>query len=326
MSLDTLIRRMKEGEIELSPDFQRNEVWQPPAKSRLIESLLIRIPLPAFYMDATNEDRWLVVDGLQRLSTLRDFVIPKSEDKRLRLVGLEFLTELSGKGFDELPRNYQRRIEETQVTVYLIEEGTPPEVKFNIFKRINTGGLPLSPQEIRHAMNQGPVTGFLKELAESQEFRDATKGEIWDNRMSDREFVLRFFAFVLIPDRCNEIDDDTFLMEAMDRLNKMSDQERQVLKLRFYRVLLQAGHFFVETGPFWKDMFVELCVSLNELTEDQINFIIENKKEFKFSNDSFFLNDVYYDDSFCDPQDRQSRFSYIRNEIQDFLQKKEHPS
>ena len=94
MSLDTLIKRMKEGEVNLAPDFQRAEVWKPTAKSRLIESLLIRIPLPAFYMDATNEDNWLVVDGLQRLSTLRDFVI----NKTMKLQDLEFLTQ-----FRDLP-------------------------------------------------------------------------------------------------------------------------------------------------------------------------------------------------------------------------------
>jgi hypothetical protein len=101
MSLDTLIKRIREGEVNLSPDFQRAEVWKPTARSRLIESLLIRIPLPAFYMDATNEDRWLVVDGLQRLSTLRDFVINNS----LRLQELEFLIQFHGLRYKDLPRN-----------------------------------------------------------------------------------------------------------------------------------------------------------------------------------------------------------------------------
>jgi hypothetical protein len=213
MSLDILIRRMREGEVDLSPDFQRAEVWKPTAKSRLIESLLIRIPLPAFYMDATNEDNWLVVDGLQRLATLRDFVIKKT----MKLEALEFLTQFQGLKYDDLPRNYQRRIEETQVTVYLIERGTPPEVKFNIFKRINTGGLPLSAQEIRHALNQGPVVQYLKQLADSKEFLQATDKGVSDKRMAARECVLRYLAFTLTPPETYKAADfDAFLGNSGD--------------------------------------------------------------------------------------------------------------
>ena len=92
MSLDTLMKRIREKEIDLAPDFQRGEVWGATAKSRLIESLLIQIPLPAFYMDATEENKWLVVDGLQRLSTLRDFVILN----KMALQDLEFLIQFHG--------------------------------------------------------------------------------------------------------------------------------------------------------------------------------------------------------------------------------------
>ena len=101
----------------MNTDFQRHaELWNSPKMSRLIESILIRFPLPAFYFDASDENNWLIVDGLQRLSTIRKFVI----DKKLRLNGLEFLTDLNGKTFDKLHRQYQRRIEECPVTVYMI--------------------------------------------------------------------------------------------------------------------------------------------------------------------------------------------------------------
>jgi hypothetical protein len=248
MSLDTLIKRMREGEVDLSPDFQRAEVWKPTAKSRLIESLLIRIPLPAFYMDATNEDNWLVVDGLQRLSTLRDFVIKNS----MRLQDLEFLTQFHGSRYKDLPRNYQRRIEETQVTVYLIEKGTPAEVKFNIFKRINTGGLPLSSQEIRHALNQGPATSYLKRLASSAEFLKATDSGVSDKRMAARECVLRFLAFTMTaPETYKAGDFDAFLSEAMASLNRMSDAERNDLGNRFIRAV-RASHEIFGDAAFRK--------------------------------------------------------------------------
>ncbi len=245
VSLDILIKRIKEKEIELSPGFQRSEVWDIKAKSQLIESLLIRIPLPAFYMDATDDNKWLVVDGLQRLSTLRDFVIKNT----LILKDLEFLSDYEGYRFKELPRSYQRRIEETQVTVYLIDAGTPPEVKFNIFKRINTGGLPLSSQEIRHALNQGPVTDLLKELADSVEFKKATSGSISDKRMAARECVLRYFAFILNdPLKYDSNDFDDFLSKTMMKLNRVSVNERTHLKDRLLRVLRYSFDIFGDTA------------------------------------------------------------------------------
>ena len=192
MVISLLLERIKRNEIDLSPAFQRKAgIWKNPQKSRLIESLLIRIPLPAFYMDGGDENCWLVVDGLQRLSTMKSFVL----DKTLKLTGMEFLKKYNDNTFDGLPRNLQHRILETQVTVFLIQENTPPEVKFNIFKRINTGGLPLSSQEIRHALYQGSdrrTARFLSDLVASSEFENATNGSIKDDRMGARECVLRF--------------------------------------------------------------------------------------------------------------------------------------
>lgn len=303
MSLDTLIRRMREGEVDLAPDFQRGEVWRPAAKSRLIESLLIRIPLPAFYMDATDEDKWLVVDGLQRLSTLRDFVIKKT----MVLQDLEFLTQFHGFTYDGLPRNYQRRIEETQVTVYLIERGTPPGVKFNIFKRINTGGLPLSAQEIRHALNQGPVTSYLKRMAHSEEFQRATSRGVSDNRMAARECVLRFLAFTLTPpEKYKAVDFDAFLSDAMASLNQMSEDDREKLAGRFIRALKTSHEIFGSAAfrkpgpghPVNKALFEVWTVTMDSQTDDRIDLLkaskalVREKVEKSMSSDTEFLNAI----------------------------------
>jgi hypothetical protein len=235
-TIDLLVSRLQKGEFNLAPDFQRKGgIWSLGAQGRLVESLLIRIPLPAFYIDASDDDKWVVVDGLQRLTTLKNFIV----DKTLRLTDLEFLKALTGKKYDELPRNFQRRIDETQVTLYLIEPGTPQEVKFNIFKRINTGGLPLSAQEIRHALNQGQVTRFLKELAESREFLKATTNSIRDDRMGDKEFVLRFLAFSIVPyTEYRSKDFDSFLNDRMADINRMDASQLQRL-----RVNLAVKHF-----------------------------------------------------------------------------------
>lgn len=150
-NMGVLIERLRHGEINLFPDFQRSaDLWSKQAQSRLIESILIRLPIPAFYFDALVEDKWQVVDGLQRLSAIKNFVL----DKSLSLTNLEFLQEYEGFFYDDLPRSLKRRIVEFQTSVYLIKPGTPLVMKYSLFNRINTGGLKLKAQEIRHAMSQ----------------------------------------------------------------------------------------------------------------------------------------------------------------------------
>lgn len=241
LTVDLLAKRLEANEIDLAPAFQRQAgLWSDKAQSRLIESMMIRIPIPAFYLDATNDERWLVVDGLQRLTAISRFLIKRE----LKLQELEFL-DLNGKGWEDLPRPLQRRIEETQVVTYLIQPGTPPEVKFNIFKRINTGGLPLSPQEIRHAINQGPAAELLADLAETEEFRRATAGGIRDERMTDRECILRFFSFTMSrPEDYKSQDLDTFLNNQMRALNQMSEERRRELSAAFTRAMLRAETVF----------------------------------------------------------------------------------
>lgn len=283
-----LIQRIANHEINLNPDFQRMEgIWSDRAQSQLIESLLIRIPLPAFYMDATNDDKWLVIDGLQRLTALKRFVI----DKSLKLKGLEFLHEYEGKTFDEIPRSLQRRIEESQVTLYLVKEGTPPKVKFNIFKRINTGGVPLSGQEIRHALNLGKSTDLLKELAASPEFRQATANSIKPTRMADREMVLRFLAFTHRDyteyGRSDELDG--FLTETMDAINKMTSDQIDVLRQRFKKGMQAAYHIFEDRAfrkqtrgsnrrsTVSKALFEAWAVNLARCSEAEIQLLTEKR-------------------------------------------------
>ncbi|MEI6043958.1 MAG: DUF262 domain-containing protein [Chloroflexota bacterium] len=287
MTLDLIMERIKNNEIDLAPAFQRKAgIWKDKAKSRLIESILIRIPLPAFYIDATDDNRWVVVDGLQRLTALREFVI----DKTLPLGELEFLIKLNGFFYDKLDRNFQRRIGETQVTLYLIEQGTPPEVKFNIFRRINTGGLPLSSQEIRHALNQGPVTDFLLDLSKNKAFKDATCNSIGDARMADRECVLRFFAFTLTPySEYKSKEFDSFLSDKMAEINKMSDAQRKDLAQRFIRAMVAAQEIFSkdafrklykENGrrtAINKALFESWSVNLDKLNDTQLQ-LLKNRK------------------------------------------------
>lgn len=206
-SVDSWAKRIAHGEIDMAPEFQRHaDFWSAEKMSRLIESLLIRIPLPRFCFDGSDDNQWLIVDGLQRLSTLKRFLV----EKELALTGLEYLKDYDQFRFEELPRDLQRRIEKTQVTLHIIQAGTPREVKFNIFKRINTGRLSLTPQEIRHALYPGPAAGLLAHLAKSEEFQAATAGNVSPRRMTDQEMVLRFLAFRITGyQRYNSPDDSS---------------------------------------------------------------------------------------------------------------------
>ena len=306
ITIDLLLSRIKHGEIDLAPDFQRKAgIWKGEAKSKLIESILIRIPLPAFYMDATKDEKWLVVDGLQRLTTLKEFAI----DKSLRLSKLDYLKQLEGKTYDELHRSYQRRINETQVTAFLIEQGTPDGVKFNIFRRINTGGLPLSGQEIRHALNQGKASKLLVELAGTLEFKQATDYGISDDRMADRECVLRFLAFTITSYIQYEKDLDSFLNKSMADINKLPDRDIEQLRKRFLHAMLAASNIFgkdafrkrykpiAPRSPINKALFESWSVNLSKLSDAQIQLLQTRKlalqDEFiKLMNDPAFNSAV----------------------------------
>lgn len=227
VSMDALIRRLKQGSIRLNPNFQRNEVWDAERRSRLIESIILRIPLPMFYVAADAEGRWDVVDGLQRLSTIRNFVLGNEKKDKLCLKGLEFLGDrLNGYTYDQIvddPANQRiiNTIMETEMRFTVINPGTPEEVKRNVFKRLNTGGLPLTTQEIRHALYQGQVTDLVRMLAESESFREATDNSINDSRMAARELVLYFLAFAIFPRSIYKGNMDSWLSNAMRVINLM---------------------------------------------------------------------------------------------------------
>lgn len=224
-SLRQVIDEVKDGTIDLAPDFQRTYVWRPVQQARLIESILLGIPLPAFYFNEASDGTRQVVDGVQRLTTICRF----AQDEFVA-EGVEYLSDLEGKRFSELEPVWRRRLHGTQIQVHVIEPQTPPEVKFDIFKRINTGGSPLSAQEIRHSMSRARSRDFLKRLAALPSFHVAT-GHLFssgldegrpDVRMGDRELVLRFLSFYrmadLEPFRRHATFDD-FLMETTRRLD-----------------------------------------------------------------------------------------------------------
>jgi hypothetical protein len=286
LTLVNIIRRLREDAIDLYPDFQRSaDLWSLQKQSLLIESILIRIPLPAFYFDGANNNKWQVIDGLQRLCAIKNFIVSQT----LKLTGLEYLSQFEECLFSDLPPSFQRQIEETNIMAYIINSGTP-DVKYNIFKRINTGGIVLNPQEIRNALNQGVPSNFIAELASTDSFKQVTK--LSAQRMQDKEFVTRFITFYLNKPEEYRPDLDTFMSNAMGKLNDISQNERDLIKQNFVASMYLANEIFGKWAfrkvynknekriyPINKALFEIWSISLAKLSDVQRQIIARAKED-----------------------------------------------
>ncbi len=155
------------------------------------------------------------------------------------------MTDLERKKWSDLDRKQQRRLLEFEIVVYLIDEGTPKHIKYNLFKRINSGALPLNEQEIRHALNQGLPSDTIKRFSEFEEFKDFLDiGDRAIQRMEDREIVLRYFAFQLTSYNDYSGNIKVFLDKAMDKIATLSEDELKTLEINFRHSLRIAHQLF----------------------------------------------------------------------------------
>lgn len=308
MVISNIVEQLQYEEIILDPDFQRSsDLWDPQKQSRLIESLIIKIPLPTFYFDDCGNDKYIVVDGLQRLYTLKKFmVLEKENPDRLRLTGLEYLAEFEGCLFEELPTNIQRRIKSQNITAYIIRPGTPDRVRTSIFTRINTGGLTLSPAEIKNSVYRGQAANLLKKLAHSDEFIRATRHKVDPTRKLDCEFVNRFLAFYIIgPDEYQGSLED-FLNDVMIRLQGESQEVLNTYQKIFLKAMHYAWKLFGERafrrrkvdgnyGPINRPLFESVSVNLARLSESECEVLIQKKNLFEEEFVKLFKDEIFTD-------------------------------
>ena len=238
-----VMRRIDKDSYVMKPDFQREFIWPKDTQSKLIESVLMRIPLPVFYMAEDDEGKMIVVDGLQRLSTFWMFLKGKL---RLQLPERQ---DIHGKRFADLAPKFQNRIEDCNLTFYIIDAKTPERARLDIFDRVNSG-MKLTRQQMRNSLYMGKATRFLKEEAQTGIFSQATGGSLNAKTMRDREFVNRFCAFRILATAAYSRDDmDGFLAECLKKMNKFSDDQLAGLSQAFRRTL---AHNF---GLFGKHAF-----------------------------------------------------------------------
>ncbi|HHY0533976.1 TPA: DUF262 domain-containing protein [Vibrio parahaemolyticus] len=243
-TVKNVVERITNDRFKLDPDFQRAFVWTPSMQSKLIESCLMRIPLPVFYVAEDEDGRIVVVDGLQRLTTFFRFL---NDEFPLRGLGIY------GKKFSELPIKLQERIEDTQLIFYILDEKAPERAKLDIFDRVN-GGSPLTRQQMRNCLYNGQGTRFVKKLSELQVFKKVTGGSFDPKTMRDREVINRFLAFSLFEYRSYRGDMDEFLARALKTLNQSGESERIELEKKFTSALENNYRLF-SVHSFRKSLF-----------------------------------------------------------------------
>jgi len=235
-TVSAVLDRVKRKRWILDPDFQRDFVWNTDQQSKLIESCLMRIPLPVFYVAEAVDGRIVVVDGLQRITTFARYV---GNEFRLKGLGSQ---EIEGKSFEDLPVNYQERILDTQLIMYILDRKAPERARLDIFERVNSG-VRLSRQQMRNAIYSGPATKWLRDMAGSELFLQATGNSLNAKTMRDREAINRFCAFTLIGREGYRGDMDTFLARSLQKMNSERESMNEI-KSGFTRSLKSNFNLF----------------------------------------------------------------------------------
>ncbi len=303
-SIGFLIDKLDHNEINMNPEFQRErDLWSAVQQSRLIESILLGLPLPSFYFDTTTGKEWDVIDGLQRCSSIENFCVKKT----LKLTGLEFLghkdgkPNLEGKGFDDLDRVLQRSIITRPITIHLVRKADK-SIRFILFQRLNTGGLILTAQEIRNAVYQGKPAKTVKQLASLEEFKKATDYRVSTKRMQDRDFVSRFIAFYLIDYRDYKHSLEVFINTSMEKIvssntKKMEEDFKKALRLSYKIFDNDAFRKRIdkEDGrkPINKAYFEVITVLFSKLSDEEAEKLLENRELLKDNLLELLRNEKY---------------------------------
>jgi hypothetical protein len=243
------IKRMAEEtkEINISPSFQRHNVWKPLQKSELIESILMNIPIPVIYVFENEVGLKQIVDGKQRINSIIDFM-----NNKFNLLNLKMLPQFNKKYFNDLEPLYRNKIERYQLFFYVIEPPTPERVKYDIFDRVNRGGTTLNSQEMRNALYQGKSTILFDELSQKNEFKKATGNAIDSTRMRDQYVILRFLSFYFLRKKIfsfnYQSNMEDFLAFSMNFINNLDNDRINEIKDVFVRAMAHSFEILGEDG------------------------------------------------------------------------------
>ncbi len=315
------IRKYKQGKLIIDPEFQRNLVWDIEQKSRFIESIIINFPLPPIYANEKKDGDLIIIDGLQRTTTLRDYL-----DNKFPLKGLQALTKLNGKFFEDLD-DLKSKIEDKKFTVYILKPSIPPKVIYDLFNRINTGGTILNRQEVRNCLFQGKSTNLLKTLSEEPYFKEAINHGISPKRMKDREAILRYISFRILDYKKDYKGDmSDFIEKAMMMINVMGDSDIEMIKKDFKKVMKLTYSFFGENNfrYFFNEKKGLVNIALLEsvayffsICEEK--YIIEHKNKILENYYNELLKDPQFEDSIRLTTNNKSKVKMRFDKVQEIL-------
>ncbi|MDJ0511439.1 MAG: DUF262 domain-containing protein [Crocosphaera sp.] len=258
--VDKFLKGQDDDDNELFiPDYQREMIWDEKRQSKLIESVLLGIPISSIYVadvaeeliddNSLNEDlaRWEIIDGTQRIRTLARFMHDK-----LVLQDLEKLKKLEGFKFSDLPLARQRRFKRTSIRIVQLTENTNEETRRDLFERINTGSVELNAMEKRRGIRRGSFLNLIDELAKNKEFLELCAFlQASIDRKDPQEYILRFFAFLDKYENKEEEEEEEkkkyqdfnaqklteFLDEYLEEMNKADQKTIQTRKDEFHRMI-----------------------------------------------------------------------------------------
>lgn len=246
-SFREILSMYDEGDL-LKPELQRKYVWTKNEASRFIDSILLGLPVPSIFFAKEANETMLIVDGYQRIMTIYDFYhgIFSGDQKVFKLSNSEIINERwRGKAYIELTPEEQRKIKVTTIHAIIFEQKQPQDNTgmYQIFERINTGGKPLKPQEIRNCIYQGSLNTLLFEINGNDNWRTILNTKTVDSRMLDLELILRFFAMNELHNRhevtLSQINLQKYLNIYMGENKNIDTEEQQKMKDLFNAVMLK---------------------------------------------------------------------------------------
>ena len=317
--LETLVKKIKKGIIKLNPDYQRNHRWNDSESSRLMESLILNIPIPTVYLsqdvdvdEEVDDDvaRYSVIDGQQRLTAIYGFMT-----NAYKLEGLEVLELLNGSYYKDLPPFLIRRLEERTIKCLRIDSTVDPQVKFDIFERLNSGAVQLESQELRNAIYRGKFNDIIKELAKNEDFRKLLGIDLKNpeennkvKKMQDVEYVLRFYSYIDGEGEKMKKSFKDFLSEQMDKYNKFDSNDLERIKKHFEKVMsfiiIQLGtdafaKYKVENeklklqSHFNAAVYVAISIAISDKIMEDETFTITTQMKQRLKQ--LFFNDDFID-------------------------------